>query len=448
MLIRNAEVAGEIVDVRIADERIAEVARGLPGEASLDAKGAALLPGLHDHHLHLLALAAALDSVPCGPPEVRTPADLRRALASATPQAGWIRGVGYHESVAGELDRRVLDVLAPGARVRVQHRSGALWCLSSAGVEALGLDAGADHDGLERDSGGRATGRLFGLDGWLRERLPARGTPDLCRVGALLAARGVTGATDATPTNGRAELERFATLPQNVLAMGPLASGAEGPHKIVLRERALPTPEALEDEVLSAHRAGRPVAIHCVTRAELVVAAAALHAAGSHAGDRIEHASVAPPELVALLAELPVTVVSQPNFLRERGDDYRRDVEPRDRPWLYRCRGFLEAGVALGGGTDAPFGAADPWLAMQAAVDRRSEAGIALAEAEALTPERAFALFASAPDAPGGPPRRVAPGARADLCLLDRPWKRARDRLDSADVAATVCGGAILHVRP
>jgi predicted amidohydrolase YtcJ len=443
-LIRDAEIDGERRDVRVVDGRIAEIGRGLDGGPALDARGGALLPGLHDHHLHLLALAAALDSVRCGPPEVTGPAALRAALAAATPRAGWVRGVGYHESVAGPLDRHALDAWCGGARVRVQHRSGALWCLSSAAVDALGLDAGADAPGVERDGRGRATGRLFGLDAWLRERLPPAPAPDLAPVARMLAARGVTGATDATPDNDAGALARFAALPLRVVAMGPLGLATDGAHKIVLREHALPDPDVLAERVRRAHDEHRPVAIHCVTRTELVLAAAALRAAGARADDRIEHGSVAPPEAVALLAALGVTVVTQPNFLLERGDAYLAEVEPRDRPWLYRCRGLLEAGVALGGGTDAPFGAPDPWRAMRAAVDRRSAAGAALGEREALSPERALALFTTAPEAPGGAPRRVVRGAPADLCLLARPWKQARDRLDASDVAATIRRGAVL----
>ena len=215
----------------------------------------------------------------------------------------------------------------------------------------------------------------------------------------------------------------------------------------MLDERALPPLAELVERVNEAHAAGRAVAIHCVTRAELVLALAALEEARVHAGDRIEHASVAPPELVAWIARLGVAVVTQPGFVRSRGDAYLRDVEPRDRPWLYRCAGFAAAGVALGAGTDAPFGEPDPWRAMQAAVDRRTAAGETLAAAEGLSPERALALFTTPPDAPGGAPRRIAPGARADLCLLDRPWSRAREALESEAVVATIGAGKVLFQR-
>lgn len=458
MLIRNAEVEGRRCDLRIAGGAVAGLGDRLepsPGEEICDAAGGALLPGLHDHHLHLNAWAAALQSVRCGPPQIHTVDELANALLSARPRNGWVRGVGYHESVAGSLDRHVLDRLQSSCPVRVQHRSGALWSLNSAGVAALGIDAGRDAPGVERDAAGRATGRLFRLDGWLRERLPQNDRPGLSEVGRSLAACGVTGVTDATPSNGAEELAGFrearatGELPQRLVVMGtsalpepPAEAGlSRGAVKLVLDEVQLPEFPALVGRVEDAHAADRAVAVHCVTRAALVLAVAAFRQAGCREGDRIEHASVAPPEVVESMAGLPLTVVTQPNFVAERGDAYLADVDAADLPWLYRCRGFEDARVPLGGGTDAPFGDGDPWAAMRAAVERRSAAGQALGPEEALAPERALALFTSPPEAPGGPPRRVAPGAPADLCLLDTPWHRARAELSAARVRATWCGG-------
>ena len=145
-----------------------------------------------------------------------------------------------------------------------------------------------------------------------------------------------------------------------------------------------------------------------------------------------------------LLAALPVAVVTQPNFVRERGDAYAVEVDEPDRPWLYRGRGFLAAGVALGGGTDAPFGDPDPWAAMRAAVERRTESGLCLGPEERLSPEQALALFTSSLDAPGGVSRAVEAGSPADLCLLDRPWSAARRELSGDHVAATIRDGAVI----
>jgi len=461
VLIARAEIDGTAaIDLRIAGGRIAEIGCALPrraGERVLDAGGGALLPGLHDHHIHLMALAVAESSVRCGPPQVRGVESLARALRGVAEESGWIRGVGYHESVAGHLDRALLDELAPDRPVRIQHRSGAMWAVNSAAVDQLGLDRGIDQPGVERDSAGRATGRLFRLDAWLRERLEEAAPPDLADVSLRLASFGVSGLTDATPENSDAELRAFVAaaergqLRQRLLVMGArdLPSSAHGmvergALKVLLDESDLPSFEALQEIIETAHRDGRSAAVHCVTRSELVLAAAAFAAAGCRPGDRIEHASVAPPDAVQLLADLPLTVVTQPGFIRERGDAYLVDVEPRDRPWLYPCGRLLRAAVPLGGSTDAPFGDPDPWTAMRGAVDRRTEAGAIVGSEEALTPERALALFTSPPERPGAAPRPIEAGARADLCLLDRPWSSARSELSSALVVATIREGDVI----
>lgn len=456
-LLRDVEIDGMRTDVRIRGERIHRIGPRLaeePGEALLDAAGGALLPGLHDHHLHLMALGAALRSVRCGPPWVASAEALARALAAAArdadPERG-LRGVGYHERVAGDLDRHALDRLGPPLPIRIQHRTGARWILNSRALARLGdLTGTALPPGVELDGAGEPTGRIDRADEWLRARLGESAPPDLARVGALLTSFGVTGACDATATNDAAALrvlEQASTggaLPQRLLVMGRLdlpepraPKLRRGALKVMLDENALPDREALIVAIHTSHQTGRGVAFHCVTRAELVFAASALEEAGCTPWDRIEHASIAPPDCVDWLARLPLAVVTQPNFVRERGDAYALDVEPDDRPWLYRGRAFLDAGIPLAGGTDAPFGDPDPWRAMRAAVARRSAGGVVLGADEALTPEEALALFVTPLESPGRQARRLAAGAIADLCLLARPWSAARDRLDAEDVAGT-----------
>jgi predicted amidohydrolase YtcJ len=218
---------------------------------------------------------------------------------------------------------------------------------------------------------------------------------------------------------------------------------AEGPLKIMLDDYVLPDIDAFRKRIIAAHERGRPVAVHCVTRTELVFAVSTLLQAGTISGDRIEHASVTDDLTMELIVRSGLTVVTQPNLILERGSQYLDEVNPTDHPYLYRCRGFLDAGVPLGGGTDAPFGRPDPWAAMRAAVMRQTADGRVIGECEALTPQQALALFASHPEDPGGPGRRIAPGEAADLCLLKQKWSEARHRLRSDDVAATILGGVV-----
>jgi predicted amidohydrolase YtcJ len=496
MLIRNARVwpsggsgalrallEAAVADVRITAGRVRECGPGLrpaAGESQIDADGCALLPGLHDHHLHLRAVAAALASVEVGPDQVQSAPALAARLAeaeAAAPAGGWLRCVGYHESVAGPLDREALDRLAPNpARpIRVQHRTGALWVLNSAALAALGIGLDADDDrdgggglaGLERDAAGRPTGRLWRMDRWLGDRVPGRAAElaaGLALASARAAALGVTGFTDATPdasgddVAGLAAAVADATIGQRLHCMaavdaavdasaGAVAGGVAGladgrfsvgPVKIMLDDETLPSLDALADRVREAHAVGRSVAVHCVTRVQLVLTLAALDAAGRRPGDRIEHGAVIPAELVAALRGL--TVVSQPHFVAERGEQYRRDVAAADLPDLWRLRSLIDGGVGVAAGSDAPFGGADPWSAMRAATRRPPGLG----PGEAVDPVTAIGLFLGSPTAPAVP-RVIGPGARADLALLRCPPREAVRSLASDLVAVTIIDGEVVY---
>ena len=74
MLIQRAVLLdGTAVDIRVGP-KIVDVADRLvprPGEDVYDAAGGTVLPGLHDHHLHIRAAAAAMTSVHVGPEVVQ-----------------------------------------------------------------------------------------------------------------------------------------------------------------------------------------------------------------------------------------------------------------------------------------------------------------------------------------------------------------------------------------
>ena len=450
-LIANAEIYGlGVADLRIENGRIAAIGKlaGRSGEPVLELGGAAALPGLNDHHIHLMAYAAALESVCCGPPEVRTGAQMIEALKGARPnKAGWIRGIGYHESVAGDIDRSWLDRYLPAVPLRIQHRSGRLWILNSVALQRL------SERSLGRSLPAHRHGRFYDQDVALRELWGCE-APPIARASRQLAAYGVTGVTDLTPGNDTAAAAAFerlrcsGSLLQRLRVGGKLdlRHGLAGPTKVHLHESSLPDYAGLCDLIETSHGLGRVVAMHCVTEAELVFALAAFRAAGTQPGDRIEHASVTPPALLAQLRELGLLVVTQPHFIAERGDAYLRDVPAAEQAWLYRCREFLDRGIPLAGGSDAPFGHADPWRAMRAAIDRRTASGRSFGGSEALSAEQALALYLGALDQPDRP-RRIEVGAPADLCLLDRPWREARAPMDSACVAATMRAGRILYRR-
>lgn len=426
MLIVGADLDGRGRDVRVHAGLVREIGGNLTpheGEEVLDAAGGALLPGLWDHHVHLMSLAAARFSVRCGPPEV-TNADTLAAALHRAPGTGWIRGIGFHESLGGDINRAWLDKHAPARPIRLQHRSGRMWILNTLALDKLNFVT--------------LDGKLIDCDALLRERLRAQ-PPDLAPLGEELMRKGIVGVTDATPDNDRVALQRLtsAGLPQHLLVMGTDAL-ATGPRKFHLHDHALPDLADFTRDIARAHDAGRGIAVHCVTHAALLFTLAALQDAGARAGDRIEHGAIITNEALDWIAQLGLTVVTQPHFLTERGDAYRADVPVDEQPFLYRLGSLLRGGIPTAAGSDAPFGDSDPWRSMHAAVERPDGFG----DNEAITPEQALALFTTPPDAPGGEPRKIEVGARADLCLLDRPWSAARKNLAAVDVRAVWSGDA------
>ncbi|GAS99697.1 amidohydrolase [Mycolicibacterium canariasense] len=430
MLIRRATLLdGSVVDIRVG-ARIQEVAPALApvaGERVLDAALGLVLPGLHDHHVHVHSAAAAADSVRVGVGEVHDRDDLAHVLASAAVgDDGWIRAVGYHEAVAGALDRHVLDTLSPPVPVRIQHRSGVLWTLNSVGLAAVGL---ADHP----------DGRLRSADRSWSDTLKRRDT-SVDVLSARLSGYGVTEITDATPDLDvtdmvlLAEVHRRGGLRQHVHHLAP--------GKRILHDDDLDL-GALTAWIARRHEQDAPVALHCVTAAQLVVSLAALGDAGVHPGDRIEHAAVVPDDQLEVLAALGVTVVTQPNFVAERGDQYLADVPADEHHQLWRLASLLEAGVPVALSTDMPFGDGDPWAAVRAAVYRTTASGAVLGPGERIDARTALQLFLGTATAPTAA-RVVAPGQPGDLCVLSAPPEDVLRDLDAKLVAATVIDGEVI----
>lgn len=433
MLIQRAHLLdGTIADVR-TDHLIVEVAPDLTpvrGESVFDASGCTVIPGLHDHHVHVHSAAAAAASVRVGPREVHGRNGLRAALATAhVGEDGWIRAVGYHEAVAGELDRVVLDEVSPPVPVRVQHRSGILWTLNSAALDRVGLP-------------GHPDGRLRSADAGWSGGLARRET-GLADVSRRLASYGVTGMTDATPDLGIVDVVRFAESHRH----GELLQRVHclAPGKRILHDDDLDLDE-LTAWVDARHAEGAVIALHCVTAAQLVVTIAALRAAGSRPGDRIEHAAVVPDDCLTDLAELGVVVATQPNFVAERGDQYLADVPPDEHHQLWRVASLIAAGIPVVMSTDFPFGDLDPWAAMRAATRRTTTSGNVLGPQERIDPATALTMFLGTAEHPTLA-RSVSHGEPADLCILSGTPDDVRRELDAGLVAATVVDGDVVYER-
>jgi predicted amidohydrolase YtcJ len=427
LVLRHAQLpGGNTADVGVVDGRYSEIAPQLGrSDNDIDCRGERLLPGLHDHHIHLLATAARLQSVDvsdCTDPEAILSA--LRAQAAQTAPGDWVRAIGFDERTGGIPDRYQLDVWLPSHPLRMQDRTGALWVLNSIGLGLLG-GGGLWPEAVEMDAGGKPTGRIWRGDDWLRTRIGGQ-PPSLRPLSQQMARYGVTTVTDAGASNGPdeaailASAKRSGDLCQRLILMGredlPASDGYQlGPVKLLFDERSLPGLDAIAARITMARSIGRAVAAHCVTEAELLIYLAALEAAGgARPGDRIEHGSLIPHSLIADIAEAQIIVVANPGFIARRGDRYRAEIDPLDLPNLHRLASLARAGISLLAGSDAPYGLANPWVAIRAAMHRKTSSGAVLGPDEALSDVQALALFSA--NCP------IQIGNRAGCMLIDRDW--------------------------
>jgi predicted amidohydrolase YtcJ len=452
-----AIMRGSIVAVGTLDQ-ILEL-RGGDTEVLGDS-GSALLPGFVDAHLHFLALARRVVEVDCSAEFARSIGELVariRAAAAARPVGSWIRAFGYDEFFLQERRPPAvaeLDAAAPTHPVRLLHRTGHAAVLNTAAFERIGLSPRPlIHE----------PARL------LHRRIPSAGTLETARLAASASERllgaGVTAFHDPTPAQDAEALDTLrrwvadGTIRQRVVAYGDpdhfhvredrgrfLHAGV----KIVVTEGS--EADEVIERVAAAHAAGAQIALHAVEGGPLVVAVAALRRLGKERvrarRHRIEHATLCPPSIRKEIAQCGATVVTHPDFLYRFGEKYAEEVGgEEEQGWLYPLRGFLDDGIPVALGSDAPIGVAEPLAAIQAATERRTRGGSILGAAQSISPGEAVELHSRG----GAAAARleasigsIAPGRIADIVVLGAdPIGVPKPEIGSIPVRVTVIDGRI-----
>ena len=460
------------------------------GAESVDCEGRTLMPGFVDAHCHLLATAGTLTGLDCGSGKVASIEDLKRLVRNAAA-GGWVRGYGYDELKLAEgrhPNRWDLDEAAPVLPVRLDHRSGHAVALNSTALELAGInrDTVDPVEGvIERDEEtGEPTGVLRDMGEFLRERLGASRDEGLReegigRLDRKLLSCGITSVQDAGPNNGLERWREFRRLKQEGRLNSRVTMMAGWRHLDEFREGGLdytfgddglrlghakimltgttgtllPGEEDLGEMVAEAHRLGFPVAIHGVER-EAVAAAARVLGERRWPGDRIEHCSECPPEVLRLVGRSGARVVTQPGFVYWNGDDYLARVEPELLPCLYPMRDWRDAGVPVSFGSDAPVIDLNPWPGIAAAVTGLTREGELL---NGMGPDgepktlplvaalRAYTLESAIAEGRGQCKGSIEPGKLADMVLLDRDLDDAAGpELSEMGTVLTVKGGEIV----
>ncbi len=211
--------------------------------------------------------------------------------------------------------------------------------------------------------------------------------------------------------------------------------------------------EEVEALVLAAAEADLDVVIHCGGNRAVDHALGAFAAVRRLHGDRdlrlrVEHAFIAHSSQAQRMAELGVSLVSQPGLgaaFGELFDDWRGRHDGTLQ--LFPVRSMIDAGVRVAASSDNPCGGAlDPLAVMRSAVDRRTHAGGEVEPQEAVSPADALRMYTAEAAAACGLEDdcgRIAPGLRADLVVLSCDPTESPAALDRARVVAAYVDGRV-----
>ncbi len=132
----------------------------------IDLKGACVLPGLTDAHLHLLLTAKGLVQVQAEQPTRQQVLDIVAEFARRKPTGAWITGFGWNHNVwGGQFPAAAdLDQVAPAHPVLLWAKSGHATWVNSLALRLAHISAQtADppRGAIVRDAAGEPTGVLL-----------------------------------------------------------------------------------------------------------------------------------------------------------------------------------------------------------------------------------------------------------------------------------------------
>lgn len=484
-MIRAVRIAGagremlptdEPVDVVLADGRIADIAPTGALRATgdvLEGDGAWLVPGLWDHHVHVLQAALAAERVPLG--ATATAVEAAAVMGRAEPDGGRRIGTGFRDALWPDaptlavLDAATGDV--PTYLINADVHS--VW-LNSAALRREGFAA---PDGVLRE------GDAFEISRRLSAVDAAAGDRRVHALARAAAARGVVGIVDLDMAwNDDAWQRRVADgfdllrvqygiYPEHLdraLAEGlRTGDGLRGAASDLVRTGALKVitdgslgtrtaacshayPESGDHGVLTVDPA---TLIDLMTRATAGGLACAIHAIGDVANSSaldayaitgatgtIEHAQLVAHADIPRFARLGVAASVQPEHALD-------DRDLTDTVWAaqsaqpYPLRALADTGANLRFGSDAPVSPLDPWAAIAGAVFRTRGGREPWHPRERVDVDTALAASTAGGSTSGA---RIEPGATADLVVCESdPHAVDEAGMRGMRVRATLLGGRV-----
>jgi len=227
------------------------------------------------------------------------------------------------------------------------------------------------------------------------------------------------------------------------------------PHNGVRWDMPTWDPQTFKDAVRKLHDTGLQICVHCIGDAATDLTLDAYEEAMNanprpDPRHRIEHAILTKSRSTQRMKDLGVVVSTQPAFIRLGGNYWSTVFGPERADRLMVTREWLEAGVHLALGSDAPTG---PWytpqMTLAEAVARLDRNNQQLEPDQALTIQEALrahtmgsAYAAHEEDVKGS----VEAGKLADLAVwTEDPYTAPLQRLWKIPIAMTLVGGKVVH---
>lgn len=476
----------------------------------IDAKGAAVIPGLIDAHVHMRGLGELLESQDLRHvPTTAAVADILRREAARRGPGEWIVMRNWDQTNWGGAfpHARDLDEAAGGRPVFLSRVDGHAGWVNTRALELAGVTKESrDPPGgkIIRDAEGNPTGVLIDRAmGLVRAHIPAAGASQVRRQLELAAREcarlGLTSVHDAGVSSRELsayrELLREDKLPVRVYAMiggegelwreylkkGPetgeyltvraiklFSDGALGSSGAALWQDysdepgnqglLLITPEALERVARDAAAKGFQVCTHAIgDRANRLVldAYAAVLGGRNEKRFRIEHAQVVSLPDFQRFADFSVIASMQATHATSDMRWAARRLGPDRVTGAYAWQRFLKIGVPVANGSDFPVEEANPMLGLYAAITRQDLKGTPAGgwqPEQRMTREQALkswtldGAYAAFEEKNKG---SLEPGKLADLLILDRDIMTApAAEIPRTQVRMTILGGRVVHQAP
>lgn len=407
-----------------------------PGTMLVDLKGAFVMPGINDAHVHLAYAGQnklAVDLTGC-----TSLADMLNRVKAAADHAlpgQWLLGGGWDHTLWARQTlptRQDLDTVSHGHPAFFVRVDGHIAVANSAALTLSGVTKQTPNppgSQFDHDAHGELTGivresRALDL---IQQHVP-QPTPGLRRQAILLAlddaaAHGVTSVQDNSTWDDFLvfqQLEREGKLKVRVtewlrfddpvavlqahraaqpatdrmLRTGMLKGFMDGslgsrtaallaPYSDDPGNSGLPRYQQAQLDAMTRERvaAGFQIGFHAIgdRAVEMALNAFATAAKGtpdfSARRERIEHSQVVEPQDIARYKALGVVASMQPSHLLTDMNWAQARLGPQRARNAYAWKAFLDAGVPLAFGTDYPVEPIDPFRGIYAGVTRHNEAG-------------------------------------------------------------------------